>query len=52
MSYKRLYSKNMTIDEFKNKSPILLAQQLLGKPLGNALSKLHAELNKTEEEEN
>lgn len=46
MSYKRLYGKDMTIDEFRNTSPVLLAQQLLGKPLGEALNKLVVETYK------
>lgn len=49
MSYKRLYGKDITIDEFKNSSPVLLAQQLLGKPLGAALHKLVVETNKIDE---
>lgn len=49
MSYKRLYGKCITIDEFKSSSPVLLAQQLLGKPLGAALHKLVVETNKIDE---
>lgn len=49
MSYKRLYGKDITIDEFKSSSPVFLAQQLLGKPLGAALNKLVVETNKIDE---
>ncbi len=49
MSYKRLYGKDISIDEFKSSSPVLLAQQLLGKPLGAALHKLVVETNKIDE---
>ncbi|MGC7155698.1 hypothetical protein ACP0BU_00445 [Metamycoplasma hominis] len=48
-SYKRLHGKDITIDEFKSLSPVLLAQQLLGKPLGAALHKLVVETNKIDE---
>lgn len=44
-SYVRLYGKELTIDELRNTSPILLAQQLLGNPLGQALNKMVKEIN-------
>ena len=49
MSYKRLYGKDLTSEEFINESPVLLAQRLLGKPLGEALNKLVVETNKVDE---
>ena len=47
-SYKRLYGKDLTLEDFINVSPVLLAQQLLGKPLGEALKKMVVETNRTD----
>ena len=49
-SYLRLTGKELTIEELKNTSPILLAQRLLGKPIGEALNKMVQALNGTEGE--
>lgn len=38
--YKRIYGTDLTVDEFKKISPVKLAQDLLGKPLGSSLKKL------------
>ena len=38
----------LSIQDFKNYSPVLLAQKLLGKPLGSALKNLVNETNKIE----
>ena len=48
MSYKRLNGKDLTVEEFSSLSPVLLAQQLLGKPLGKALEKMVVETNKVD----
>lgn len=47
-SYLRLKGQELTIEEFRNCSPILLAQQLLGKPMGEALDKIVKEATKIE----
>lgn len=38
--YKRIYGIDLTVDAFKKISPVKLAQDLLGKPLGSSLKKL------------
>lgn len=49
--YLRMKGHELTIEEFKNSSPILLAQQLLGKPMGEALNKIVKETGKIEGDE-
>ena len=39
---------DLSIQDFKNYSPVFLAQELLGKPLGSALKNLVNETNKIE----
>lgn len=39
-SYKKLKGIDLTLEDFKNCSPVILAQELLGSPLGEALSSL------------
>jgi len=50
-SYKRLTGIEMTKELLEEQSPILLAQQLLGKPLGISLKKLVEETTKVVKEE-
>ena len=45
-AYKRLKGIDLTTDEFSKMSPVTLAQDLLGKPIGESLSKLVNETNK------
>ena len=47
-AYHKLKGMELSIQEFKNSSPIFLAQELLGKPLGSALKNLVDETNKIE----
>lgn len=47
-AYLKLKGTELTIHDFKNSSPVALAQELLGKPLGFALKNLVNETNKTE----
>lgn len=49
--YLRLKGHELTIEEFNNYSPILLAQELLGKPMGEALNKIVKEYSKIEGDE-
>ena len=49
-SYLRLTGKELTIEELKSVSPILLAQRLLGKPIGEALNKMVQAVNGNEGE--
>ena len=46
-AYKKLKGVELQSQEFKN--PVLLAQELLGKPLGQALKSLVIEINKPSE---
>lgn len=39
-SYKKIKGIDLTLEDFKNCSPVILAQELLGSPLGEALSSL------------
>ncbi len=39
-SYKKLTGNELTLDDFKNCSPVSLSQDLLGKPVGTSLRKL------------
>lgn len=52
MAYKKLKGKDLTIQDFKTSSPILFAQELLGKPLGTALQNLVEARNNSEDAEN
>ena len=45
-SYKRLKGIDLSIDEFTRVSLAFFAQELLGKPLGESLSKLVQEINR------
>lgn len=45
-AYKKLKGTDLQIQEFKAMSPVHLAQELLGKPLGQALKNLVVETNK------
>ncbi len=47
-AYLKLKGIELTIQDFKNSSPVFLAQELLGKPLGFALKNLVHETNKIE----
>lgn len=47
-AYLKLKGIELSIQEFKNCSPVFLAQELLGKPLGSALKNLVNETNKIE----
>ena len=48
-AYKRLYGSDLTTEDFSKMSPVALAQDILGKPIGESLSKLVNETNKIEE---
>ncbi|MGM9666110.1 MAG: hypothetical protein ACI3XX_06195 [Eubacteriales bacterium] len=48
-SYKKLNGADFSLNEFKQMSPVLLAQSLLGKPLGESLKKLVNETTKGDE---
>ena len=45
-SYKKLKGVELQVQDFKIMSPVSLAQELLGKPLGPALKRLVDETNK------
>lgn len=45
-AFKRLKGHELSLDEFKQISPVDLAQDLLGKPMGESLTKLVNETNK------
>ena len=45
-AYKKLKGTELQIQDFKTMSPVSLAQELLGKPLGQALKSLVDEINK------
>ena len=45
-AYKRLNGIDLTTEDFSKMSPVTLAQDLLGKPIGESLSKLVNETNK------
>lgn len=48
-SYKKLKGVDLQVQDFKSMSPVFLAQELLGKPLGQALKSLVNETNKISE---
>ena len=48
-AYKKLKGVDFTQDDFKKMSSVSLAQELLGKPLGESLKKLVTETNKTDD---
>lgn len=48
-AYKKLKGTDLQEQDFKSMSPVSLAQELLGKPLGQALKSLVAETNKPSE---
>lgn len=50
-AYKKLKGVELTIEDFKGMSPVSLAQDLLGKPIGESLKKLVQETNKNVEED-
>jgi hypothetical protein len=45
LAYKKLKGTDLVLSEFQTISPVLLAQELLGKPLGESLKKLVTETN-------
>lgn len=50
-SYKKLKGVELSMADLRNLSPVLLAQELLGKPLGSALKNLVLETNRIDEGE-
>ena len=49
--YKKQYNKELTKSEYLDMSPIVLAQQLLGNPLGYALTNIVKTINESKESE-